>query len=377
MRDAIVITGIGMVTPLGNDDGEVLRRVKAGECAAKQPADFAADAFACPVCAAITDFHAPDYVSELKTIRLMNREAQLAVAAARLALRDANLTVGREYLAEDIGLFGATGLAGLPLPEVMPLIRASSAADGRFDVTRFGGAGLKAVSPILSFKILGNMPICFVAINEGIKGANAIFTPWEGQGAQTIECGVRALRNWQARCALVGGCDVKTHELSFLSLEQQGVFDSWRTTGSGAIPGEGSVFLVLEKESDASVRGAKAYARLTGMALRTLGLGTNHVSDYGELFKQTAAIGQRFRSIISAANGDTSHQRDEEAALCETRITGESTLAPKKHTGDLFAAAAFLQVALAAQAVHQFGGRTLANCLGHGTEQAVFVLEKP
>ena len=366
-----------MVTPLGSDPAEVLRRVDAGECAARKPASFAADSYACPVCAAVTDLRAQDYVSEAKTVRLMNRDAQLAVAAARLALRDANLTVGREYLAEDIGLFGATGLAGLPLNDVMPLIRASSATDGRFDTARFGEAGLKAVSPILSFKILGNMPICFVAINEGIKGGNAIFTPWEGQGAQAMECGVRSLRNGQARCALVGGCDVKAHELSFLSLEQQGVFDSWRTTGSGSIPGEGAVFLVLENESDALARGVRAYARWTGMALGTHVQRANRVSTYGELLAQATTGGANFRCLISSANGEVSLEQNEVAALKGMRITSEHTLAPKRYAGDLFAAAAFLQVAMAAQATHQLGGRALANCFGHGSEQAVFILEKP
>ena len=377
MRERIVITGIGMETPLGRDPREVLRRVEAGEGAAKPITGFAMEPLPCPVVAAVTDFRAQEYVTEVKTVRLMNRDAQLAVGAARLALRDANLSVGREYLAEDIGLFGATGLAGLPLNDVLPLIRASSATDGRFDPARFGEAGLKAVSPILSFKILGNMPICFVAINEGIKGVNAIFTPWEGQGAQAIECGVRALRHGQARCALVGGCDVKTHELAFLSLEQQGVFDSWRTTGTGAIPGEGAVFLVLENEPDAAARGARIYARITGMGLRTHVRGVSRAATYGELLAPVAAGGARFRSLISAANGEVSRQQDEEAALKATGVTTERVLAPKRHAGDLFAAAAFLQVALAAQAVLQTGGRVLANCFGHGSEQAVFVLNKP
>ena len=377
MLDPIVITGIGMVTPLGNDPKEVLRRIQMGECAAKAPANFASDAFTCPVCANIADFCAQDYVSKVKSVRLMNRDAQLAVAAARLALRDANLTIGVDYLAGDIGLYGATGLAGLPLKDVMPLIRMSSATDGKFDISRFGGAGLKAVSPILSFKILGNMPICFVAINEGITGPNAIFTPWEGQGAQAIECGVRAIRNNHARCALVGGCDVKTNELSFLSLQQQGIFDSWQKTGSGVIPGEGSIFLVLEKETSAVARGARIYARLSRMVLRTHCRNTNHASTYCELFKQATSDSRIYQGIISADNGVISFQQDEEAALKEMRISGNLILAPKKQVGDLYAAAAFLQVAIAAQASHDLQGCTLANCFGHGSEQAVFVLEQP
>ena len=180
----VVITGIGMVTPLGNDPAEVLRRIEAGDSAAAPPTGFDATAFICPVCAQVRDFVPQTYISEAKLMRLMGRDSQLAVAAARMALKDAGVTSGITYAAEDICLFGATGLAGLALREVEPLLRVSSGPSGQLDPSRFGDAGLRAVSPILSFKILSNMPLCFVSINEGIKGRNAIYSPWEGQGAR-------------------------------------------------------------------------------------------------------------------------------------------------------------------------------------------------
>ena len=359
-----------MVTPLGMDPLQVLGRIEAGDTAAKVHS-FGPTLFDCPVCAPVLDFQVQPFVSEVKTARLMNRDAHLAVAAARLALKDAGLKIGSAYLAEEIGLFGATGLAGLPLKDIAPLIQASIGTDGQFNSSRFGEAGIRAVSPILSFKILGNMPLCFVAINEGIKGPNAIYTPWEGQGPQAIESGIRAIRNGHARCALVGGCDVKTHELSFLSLQQQGVFDSWRKAGSGIVPGEGSVFLVLERETDAAARGAKIHARISGMSLRSHRKETERVLTYVETLGRLDVEG--IDAIVSAGNGDPLVTVEEERALNEAGITSQKRLRPKQHVGDLFAAAAFLQVAIAAQ----LGGRTLVNCFGHGSEMAAFVLEKP
>jgi 3-oxoacyl-[acyl-carrier-protein] synthase II len=376
MSNPIVITGIGMVTPLGSDPIEVLRRIQDGERAPETPAPFNAEAFDCPVCAQVADFQAQSFASEVKTVRLMNRDAQLAIAAARMALRNANLGVGGDYSSEEIGIFGATGLAGLPVKEIAPLIRASSGEDRRFDLNRFGEAGLKAVSPILSFKILGNMPICFVAINEGIKGPNAIFTPWEGQGAQAIECGVRALKNGQARCALVGGCDVKTHELSFLSLQQQGVFDSWRESGRGVVPAEGAVFLVLELAEAARARGARIYAQLSRFGLSTHFRDTSRVLAYRGALERAKARGVDFPTIVCSADGAPAKRQEEESALRELQITSQRSLAPKTQVGDLFAAAALLQVGLAALAVRESGGRVLATCFGHGSEQAAFVLEE-
>ena len=200
---SIVITGVGFVTPLGRGPEEVLRRLAAGEVRVAPPRGFDAAPFACHVCAEIPDFDGGQYVTEPKTLRLMNRDAQLAVAAARLALADANAMVGRTYPAADVALYGATGSAGLPLAEVDRLIRESAGPDGHFDLARFGDTALKRVRPVLSFKILNNMSICFVSIFAGIQGANAVYNPWEGQGAHAIAAGLAAIRCGDARCALV------------------------------------------------------------------------------------------------------------------------------------------------------------------------------
>jgi 3-oxoacyl-[acyl-carrier-protein] synthase II len=273
MRTRIVITGIGMVTPLGQNPPEILRRIETGQSAAAPPTRFDATPFACPICAEIKDFQPQPSVAGGKMIRLMNRDAQLAVAAAHLALNDAGVKPGGTYAPEEIALYGATGLAGLPLVEVIPLVQASTGPDGRFDPGRFGEASLRAVSPILSFKILSNMPLCFVSICENIQGPNGIYTPWEGQGAQAIEMAIRSLESGDAGCALVGGCDVKTHEFAFLSLEQQGLFASWQQDRAGMAPGEGAIFLVLESADRAIARGARMYAQVSAFSLRTHPLG--------------------------------------------------------------------------------------------------------
>ncbi len=373
MGDGIVITGIGLVTPLGDNPREVLRRIEAEESAAAPPIGFDAASFACPVCAQVRDFRPQEHVSEVKRLRLMNRDAQLAVAAARSALRDARLEVGAAYQPDEIGLFAATGLAGLPLADVTPLIRASASPDGGFDPARFGQAGLRSVSPILSFKILSNMPLCFVSICENIQGANAVYTPWEGHGAQAIEAGARAIQCGDARCAVVGGCDVKTHELAFISLEQHGLFDSWKTTRTGVIPGEGAVYLVLEEEQAAAARGARNYARLGRSSFRSSRVGSLRQEVLCNTLNGLGGAGPA--AVVAAAEDDPATRQAEVAALQAAGIKTDLMLCPKRYAGNLFAAAAVLQVALAALLVERFGRPVLANCFGYGSEQAAFVLE--
>ena len=366
-----------MVVPLGKDPRDVLRRIEAGECAAAPPTGFDAGPFACPVCAQVQGFQPQHYVPEVKMVRLMNRDAQLAVAAAHLALADAGVAAGGHYRPEEIGLFGATGLAGLPLSEVAPLIEASTGPEGRFELTRFGQAGLRSISPLLSFKVLSNMPLCFVSICEDIQGPNGIYTPWEGQGAQALEAGLLALECGDARCVLVGGCDVKTHELAFLSLQQQGLFRSWCENGMGVVPGEGAAFLVLEAVESAAARGARAYAQVDGFSLRTHRRGTKRADTWGETLQGLNISSQRLGGIVAAANGDKSAEQDERRAMSVLQVAADRTIYPKQQAGDLFAAAAVLQMGLGALLAERCGERVLVNCFGHGSEQAAFVLAKP
>jgi 3-oxoacyl-[acyl-carrier-protein] synthase II len=377
MRARVVITGIGMVTPLGNNPVEILRGIETGRSAIAPPIHFDATPFSCPVCAEVRDFRPQPYVVEGKMIRLMNRDAQLAVAAAHLALADAGVKPGGAYAPDEIALFGATGLAGLPLAEVIPLVKASTGPDGQFDPGRFGQAGLRAVSPILSFKILSNMPLCFVSICENIQGPNGIYTPWEGQGAQAVEAAIRALECGDAGCALAGGCDVKTHELAFLSLEQHRLFASWQQNHVGMAPGEGAVFLVLETADRATSRGARAYARVSGFSLRTHQPGASRTDTFGEVFNGLNLPPEPLGALVAADNGDVPTGEDERQALSARQITAPIVIHPKKQAGDLFAAAAGLQIGLGALLAARGGGRVLANCFGHGSEQAAFILEKP
>ena len=371
----VVVTGLGLLSPLGASADEVLSRIAAGEAAAARPTSFDASPFACPVCAEVGDFRPEAYVGESKTLRLMNRDAQLAVAAARLAVRDANLRIGEDYPSHEVALFGATGMASMPADQIARLVRCAAAPDGGLDLRRFGAVALKRVRPVLSFKILSNMPVCFVSIFERIGGQNAVYTPWQGQGAQAIAAGIRAIRDGDARCALVGGCDVKTNEFAFLALQQQGVFRSWLRDGTGPVPGEGAAFLVLEAERAARARGARMYARCGAFGAASTLAGGDMTQTFSRVLSGLSA--RPLGSVVAADDADTARRAAEREALAAIGADGERALRPKRHVGDLFAASAAVQVALAAELARrsETQGRVLADCFGHGSEQAAFVLE--
>jgi len=382
----VVVTGLGMVTPLGASAREVLSRIEEGQAAARPATRFDSTPFACQLCAEVPDFDLTDYVGPTKTLRLMGRDAQFAVAAARLAMDDAGVEAGREYQSEDIALYGSTGMAGLPLTEVAPLLELSVQSDGAFDLHRFGAIALKRVRPVLSFKILGNMPICFVSMFQGLQGFNGVYNPWEGQGAQAIAAGMRAIECGDAQCAVVGGCDVKAHELGYIALQQHGVFRSWQEQGNGCVPGEGAAFLVLEEESLAAVRGARIYARLAAVSCRSVDSRAGRSGTYENLLRSllTESGGRGSdpgpfvaapATIVSSDDGDLKLGSAEVDALARVGLDARDAVRPKACTGNLFAAAAALQVGLGAALAERYG-TTLANCFGYGREQAAFLLER-
>ena len=374
MYRSVVITGIGLLTPLGKSPDEVLGAIERGQSAARHPG-FDTSSLQCKTVAPIIKFSPEQYVEDVKSLRLMSRDAQLAVAAARLALADARLEPGQTYAAEDIALYGATGLTGMPAEEISALVRHSADAEGNLDLHEFGRVTLKKVRPVLSFKILANMPICFVSIFGSIRGENGIYTPWEGQGAQAIAAGVRAIEEGLAACALVGGCDVRTHEFAFVSLQQLGALRSWADHGEGPIPGEGAAFLVLEEEGHAQARGARVYARIPRHALGTV----SRKSPLADAFPALLAglPTQGVSHLVAASDGDHPIREAESQAIEQVSLQTAVRIHPKYFLGNLYAAAAAVQVALAATVAKRAGRgeRVLANCFGYGSQHGSFLLE--
>jgi 3-oxoacyl-[acyl-carrier-protein] synthase II len=447
MSDQVVITGVGVITPLGNAVSQVLSSVRAGTSAVAAPSCLSGGPFAALRVAEVRNFQPADVGLDGKILRIMSRDAVFAAAAAKLAIRDAGVKIGTDYAPEQVGLFGATGLSGIAFEEVSQLVRHSARPDGTFDPQLFGEVALKRILPTLSFKILTNMPMCFISIFENIQGVNAIYNPWEGQGGHAVLAGVNAIRDGDAECCLVGGCEVKTSILGLISLHQHGLLEV--AGAGGVIPAEGAAFLVLEKESRARARDARMYAVIEGCmqtGRREMRPGCDKDTtilvrsqiDTSAYQKKAAPKRDRRGPLAEAQNTDSSFvdalhaemlkvdsahaPMPSVAAPCADVIlagtplsdgpgadvgladkplvdvscankplvvipscgpaataTGnwQETLDPKAFLGDAFAAAAPLQVALAAEIVRQGGGCAVAESGGAGSEQGAFRLRSP
>ena len=217
----------------------------------------------------LENFVPGSYIENRKLLKFMNREAQFATIAALQAVKDSK--INPELIPPDrFGLFMGTGLTSGELHELIPVIE-NSLVNGKMDMKAFGEKALFKCSPLLSFKILTNMPVCYISILLNIKGPNMVFNPWSGQVAQSIGEAFREIQAGQLDYALAGGADSKINPISLITLSNLGIVNKHTSTSSpfginrsGAVVSEGGAFMVLENMQSAIKRKADIYAELIG-----------------------------------------------------------------------------------------------------------------
>lgn len=253
----VVITGIGMVTPLGIGKEEFSRRIFAGDCAVAPVQSFDTSAFSSHCGAEITNFQPRDFIS-IKNIRRMDRVSQLTSAAARLALHDAGLTVNSDNR-DRIGIVLGTSF-------------------GATDITvQFAETLLKdgpaLVNPILVPNTVMNAPAGHTSIELGFRGVNTTVTHYAVSAETAIAYAVSEIRRGAADFILAGGADILSKfyyegltrfgTLSPLDkkIESCRPFDLGR---NGTVAGEGCGLVCLESLETARARGHKPYCEIKG-----------------------------------------------------------------------------------------------------------------
>jgi 3-oxoacyl-[acyl-carrier-protein] synthase II len=256
----VVVTGIGPVTPLGIGVDALWDAVLAERVAVGNVTRFPVDGYAARNAAEIARFDPGRYM-ERKRMRWTDRFSQFAIAAARLALADANFDVGT---GADVGIYIGSALGGLAYAEEQH--------------ERFRSAGLEAVHPLLAISVFGGAATCNVAIELGIHGPTVANGNSCASGTVAIGEAFRAIARGEIRAALAGGCEAPLSPLVFGAFSIIGAmsrrndapalasrpFDRER---DGFVMGEGAALLLLERYQDAVDRGAAIYGEVTGYGL--------------------------------------------------------------------------------------------------------------
>lgn len=273
MDRKVAVTGIGVVSPLGTDLPGIWNKWALGESAVRSAAFAEREVFPHGRCARTPNESWTGLVPNRKLVKFMNREAHMAAAAAALALADSGAQ--EAYPPDRKGIYMGTGLTSSEIEELIPVLEASFGESGEFSCRRLGEEGLAGCNPLLSFKLLPNMALCYISMLYGIHGDNLIFNPWPGNAAQAIMAGARAIAWGEADCVLVGGCDCKTHFIGFLTFSQMGLLAPsgscrpFERDRDGLAPGEGAAILVLEDMASARRRQAPIYAEICGSGEET------------------------------------------------------------------------------------------------------------
>jgi 3-oxoacyl-[acyl-carrier-protein] synthase II len=274
----VVVTGIGLVTPFGMGAARLWDGLLAGASAVGPVTAFDASACATGFAGEIRPdgFDAGQLVADRRQRAAMGRHAQLAVAAAMLAMRDAGLGSTRLDPAR-VGVFVGTNHDRTAFLDMYGLLtRLRDPEDPtRPDVTRFWELARRHYDPMRFIRTVPNGPAAHVAIGAQARGPNS--TVLTDGVASTLAIGdaARVVERGEADVMLAGGADSEVTPDAFLWWELLGLLSRSRECAAtasrpfdaardGLVPGEGAGMLVLEPLPHARARGARVYGELTG-----------------------------------------------------------------------------------------------------------------
>ncbi len=253
----VVITGLGAVTPIGVGRDQLRAGLRAGASAVRSVTRFDAEPFRSRIAAEVRDFVPGDHIEQRK-VRRLDRFAQFSVAATRLAVEDAHLSLARENR-ERVGVMMGTALGGV--------------AHGEAQSRNFYLEGPRAVDPALALSVFAGAASCNIAIEFGVMGPNSTNGMSCASGSIAIGEAYRAIRLGDADLMLAGGAEAPLAPLCFGAFafiramstrnddpaHASRPFDVGR---DGFVMAEGAAVLVLEERSRALARGAPVYAEL-------------------------------------------------------------------------------------------------------------------
>ena len=266
VRRRVVVTGLGCVSPVGNNVADSWANLLAGKSGIANITQFDASAFACKFAGEVKGFNIADYMPE-KEARHMDRFIHLGMAAAHQAVSDAGLPTG-EALTYDravmIGCNIGSGIGGLPLIE-------NTHAE-------LMNRGPRRITPFFIPASIINMVSGHVSMRYGFKGPNFAIVSACTTGLHCIGESARMIEYGDADVMVAGGTESSVsplgiggfaamRALSTRNDDPQTASRPWDKDRDGFVLGEGAGVLVLEEYEHAKARGAKIYCELAGFGL--------------------------------------------------------------------------------------------------------------
>lgn len=397
MRRAVGITGLGTVCGLGVGAEALWDGLCAPRSAIGPIRGFDASGLHARLASEVPAYSVRDFVpkSYRKATKVMCRDTELAVVAARLASGDAGLRTraseddaeGFEIAGERLGCHIGAGLIAAETGELGRAQATATDERGAFSIRAWGTVGEEArggmenLTPLWMLKYLPNMPACHVTIVHGAEGPSNTITCFETSGLLSLGESARVIERGGADACFSGGTESKLNLVGMLRLEHAGrlapvgedeqgdsVVRPYDASATGGVAGEGAGILMVEAMDHARQRGARVYAQITGFGAAQSFEGVDALYDEAEepsdglhdaierALRDAGVTPDEIDAVVPGAHGAPALDRAEAAAL--RRIFGDRlgeiplvTTAPS--IGSCVAGQGGLQAAVGALCLHK------------------------
>ncbi|HYD48766.1 MAG TPA: beta-ketoacyl synthase N-terminal-like domain-containing protein, partial [Terriglobales bacterium] len=253
------MTGLGLITPLGNDVASNWRKLMAGGSGIDNITRFDASALPSRIAGEVRNFDPAEFVDK-KDIKKMDLFTQLAVAAAQMAVDDSGLRLQPER-SDEMGVILGAAMGGIATIEDAHLA--------------YLQGGVKKVSPFFVPRLIANMAGGQIAIRFGLTGVNYCTSSACASGAHAVGDAFRLIRDGYQTAVIAGGSEAGVtpmtlagfaamRALSLRNEEPQRASRPFDRERDGFVVAEGAGVLVLESLESATARGAKIHAEVVG-----------------------------------------------------------------------------------------------------------------
>ncbi len=358
MRRRVVVTGIGLVSPLGIGTAENWRALVEGRTGIGPITRFDASDYPCRIAGEVQGFEPAEYM-EKKEVKKADLFIQYALAAAHHALADAGFTID-EANADRVGVIIGSGIGGLPLIEHTHQVLLEK--------------GPSRVSPFFIPGLIVNMAAGQVSIRYGARGPNSSPCTACTTGLHAVGSACRQIQHGYAEAMLAGGAEAVVTPLAVagftamkaLSLrnhEPERASRPWDQDRDGFVIGEGAGILLLEELEHARARGATIYAEVVGygMSADAYHISAPHPDGDGAARVMDMALADAQLALESIgyinAHGTSTTLGDVSEVRAIKRVFGEhayrlAVSSTKSATGHLLGAAGGLEAGILALALH-------------------------
>lgn len=259
MQKRVVITGVGAVSPLGNNVETLWGNLKNGKSGIDYITNLDTENIGVKIAGQVKDFRPEEYI-DAKEVKRTSRFIHFAIAASKMAMEDAQLVIGEHVAAERIGVWIGSGIGGIDEFEKQH--------------KRFLARGPRRVSPFTIPMFIPDMAAGRVSIELGAKGMNNCSVTACASGANAIGDAYRAVKNGACDVIIAGGTEAAITEMTIAGFHNMTALSTtedpkkasrpFDKNRNGFVLGEGAGIVILEELEHALKRGAKIYGEIIG-----------------------------------------------------------------------------------------------------------------